>query len=671
MSPLRVAWQRIALLFRSFSMRLSVIAVLIGLGTGAVLNWWDGWRSVEVRAYDVLNVATAPLKSTLPITIIAIDEASFAQTGQRWPWPRSMHAKLVDRLAASQASVIAFDLLFPEASTPEDDEAFAKAIERAGNVVLAADHAYHETSAARQWIRVDPIQTLTMAGAVTGLATSSLDDDAIMRRVPQPDDALWRQAIRMLIRTRPGSVEEPWVHPDAMVRHLGPARTFPYVSYYQVLNGDESIPPDFFQDQIVLIGRDVRASLDSGLAQAEAFGTSFLRSSRQMTPGVEVHATLIENALMGLTVTPSPPWQLWSLLAGAMLLAWPFVQWWHPLRSAIGIVGIGGAAVGLSAWLYVSFSTWLPMLSTLVALGLTYGTTAAGSYLTERRRATEIRGALEKYVSGDIVAEIVAHPERLQLGGQRKELTVFFCDLAGFTTLSENLTPEALASVINVYLSEVTHIILAHGGTVDKFIGDAVMAFWGAPLDDPEHAFHGVTSAIEVLVAMQRLQPKFDSMGAPGLGLRIGLHSGPAIVGNMGSDLRFNYTAVGDTVNLAARLEGANKAYGTGTLFTAATVEGLKGRIPVRRVDRVKVKGKHQAVDVFTACADLELVALSDAAWAAWEARDWAAARAVWQDIVSRYPSDTVAPGFIARLDAMLAEGEPTTWDASIALEKL
>lgn len=671
MRPLGFLYKGFSSVFRTFAARLSAVAVLIGVVTGAALNWWEGWRSVEVRAYDMLNVATAPLKSTLPITIIAIDEASFAQTGQRWPWPRKMHAQLVEKLAGKQASVIAFDLLFPEASTPEDDDAFARAIENAGNVVLAADHAYHETSTSRQWIRVDPIQKLTMAGAVTGLATSSLDDDAIMRRVPQMDDALWRQAIRMLIRTRPGSVEEPWVNENAMVRHLGPARTFPYVSYYQVLNDDPSIPPDFFQDQIVLIGRDVRASLDSGLAQAEAFGTSFLRSSRQMTPGVEVHATLVENALMGLTVNPALPWQLWSLLAGAMLLAWPLLNWWHPLRSAIGVVAIGAAAIGLAAWLFVSFSTWLPMLSSLVALAVAYAATAAGSYLTERRRATEIRGALEKYVSGDVVAEIVANPERLQLGGQRRDLTVFFCDLAGFTTLSEKLTPEALASVINVYLSEVTHIILDHGGTVDKFIGDAVMAFWGAPLDDPEHALHGVESAIEVLKAMDRLQPKFESMGAPGLSLRIGLHSGPAIVGNMGSDLRFNYTAVGDTVNLAARLEGANKAYGTGTLFTAATVEGLQGRVAVRRVDRVKVKGKHQAVDVFTACDDTELIALSDQAWTAWEARDWAGARAVWQDIVQRYPQDKVARNFIQRMDEMLAEGEPTTWDASIALEKL
>ncbi|MES2634686.1 MAG: adenylate/guanylate cyclase domain-containing protein [Pseudomonadota bacterium] len=653
------------------AIRLAVFSVLIGWVVGMALAFFPVWHVVELKVYDLFTVASPP-KQSLPITIVGIDEASFTQMGQRWPWPRETHAKLVDKLTKAGAAVIAFDVLFSEkSSTPGDDEVFAAAIKAAGNVVLGADHAYHETASVRQWLRMDPIPEFTMAGATTGLVTAQLDPDAVVRQVPEAEDAFWRQSIKTLIRARPNMVQEPYVAPGSMIRHLGPARTFPYVSYYQVLNDDPAIAPDFFANQIVLVGREVRSTAESSATQGDLFATPFLGASRRLTPGVEVHATLIENAMMGQVIAPASQAVNIAVMSVALLLMLPLLALWHPLRSAVVMLLIAGAVVALAAWQFLSASYWLQSATPVAAVVAAFLSMATASYWIERRRATEIRTAFGKYVSEEVVNRMVAHPEELKLGGQRRELTVLFSDLAGFTSLSEKLAPEQVADVINLYLNEVTKVIMAHGGTVDKFIGDAVMAFWGAPLDDADHAMHGVTAAIAMQKAMDELQPRFAAMGASGVSMRVGVNSGPAIVGNMGSDLRFDYTALGDTVNLASRLEGANKAYGIGLLIANSTADLLAGRIELRRVDRVKVKGKNEAVDVFTPCDDAGLVAATERAWQAYTGQAWEAAASEWAGIDARHPGDALAKCFGERIDEMRASPPGEGWDGSVSLEKL
>lgn len=656
---------------RKPAMKLMLLSVLAGwiLSVGALFT--PIWQPMELKIFDLLSVLTAPKKSALPITIIGIDEASFTQLGVRWPWPRDMHAQLVDRLAQSGAAVIAFDVLFPEPGSINEDDAFARSIAAAGNVVLAADNVYHETAVSRQWLRMDPVALFTLAGAATGLATMTLDGDTVARRMAEADDAFWRAAIRTLIRSRPGSVEEPYVPPGAMMRHLGPTHTFPYVSYYQVLNADPSIPPDFFANQIVLVGRDVRASPELGAAQADTFATPFLMTSGLLTPGVEIQATQIENALMGQTIQPVSPALNILAISSVLLLAMPLLFFWHPLRSTALAVLLGGSAIGVSAWLFATFNLWLATATPLLALAIAFLSTGVGSYFTERRRAREIRSAFAKYVSSEVVEEMIVHPEHLKLGGHRREISVLFSDLAGFTSLSEKLSPDAVANVINIYLNAMTRIIMAHEGTVDKFIGDAVMAFWGAPLDDAEHALHAVQSAIAMQDAMRDLQPQFRALGVDVLKLRIGINSGPAIIGNMGSDLRFDYTAIGDTVNLASRLEGANKAYGTNIMLANSTAEIVRERIPLRQIDRIRVKGKNVPVDVFTPCEDATLVAATERAWKAYLARDWNGARACWQKVREIAPGDSLAEAFDKKIAAHESSPPPDDWDGSVALDKL
>ncbi|HSH90467.1 MAG TPA: CHASE2 domain-containing protein, partial [Ramlibacter sp.] len=189
-------------------LQLAGVSALFGWVIGLALSFTPAWHIVELKVFDLLTVAKPP-KQSLPISIVGIDEASFTQLGLRWPWPREVHAQLVDRLAKAGAAVIAFDVLFTEESTPADDDALARAIKAAGNVVLAADSEYHETASVKGWLRVDPIPKLTMAGATTGLLTVELDDDTIVRQVPDADDAFWRQTIKTLIRARPNMIQEP------------------------------------------------------------------------------------------------------------------------------------------------------------------------------------------------------------------------------------------------------------------------------------------------------------------------------------------------------------------------------------------------------------------------------------------------------------------------------
>lgn len=641
------------------------VAVVV-LAIGAALPSLRSWATVELRLFDQLTLLSAPRKTTLPIVIVGIDEASFAAIGKRWPWPRDLHARLIDRLYEDGAAVIGFDVMFSEAASNKEDSRLAATIRRAGNVVLAADHAYRESESLRQWMRVDPLPMFLEAGALSGLTSATLDADALLRRVPDAHDIFWRQVIAMLKRQRPDLDLAGGIAEGAMIRHLGPAHTFPYVPFHRVLDG--GLPPGFFRDQVVLVGRDVRASPEVGSAQSDLFATPFLGGSGELTPGVEVQATLLENALLNIAIVPvGSAWTTLALLCFGLLGA-AALRFWHPLGSAAWMLVLGAAAFGLSYWLFSARSQWLPVLAVLLTLLAMYLGMGLVSYLVERRRAARIQATFSKYVSPMVVQQLVAHPELVRLGGERRELSLLFCDLAGFTTMSERLTPENVARVINLYLSEMTRVIMATGGTVDKFIGDAVMAFWGAPLDDPDHARHAVQAAIEMQQAMANLAPQLAELGAGKVALRIGIHSGPAVVGNMGSDERFDYTALGDTVNLASRLEGVNKAYGTGILLSATTANALGGGVPLREIDRVRVKGKDQPVDIYTPCADAALVARSDVALAAYRAGDWAEARRLWSALAVEFGEDGPAAAFLQRIEA--SDPPPPDWDGAVALEK-
>ena len=650
-----------------------VAVAIVTLALFAALSTWDGWRSLELKGYDLLMVTSAPGRSALPITIVGIDEPSFAQIGKQWPWPRRIHAELLEQLTRAGAMVVAFDLVFSEPQTEEDDKRFADAITKSGNVVLSSHGSFLETQYVRQWSRVDPLDIFKQAGAANGLADIPKDIDGVLRRTPEGRDVFWREIVRLTNTLRPGLLPEPPSLEGKMIGYLGPdrpERTYPYVHYYQALHADTDLPPDAFRDQIVIVGRYVQAAIETGGGE-DSHSTPFTGSTGWVTPGVEIHANVLESALSNRSITPlSWSWNLAALVCAIFSSALLMRHWRPFVSAATAIVLLGVIAVG-DWWLFINHNLWLPALAAMVSVIMVYAGLGGHAYFSEQRQRRETRRAFSMYLAPEVVDQIMAHPEKLKLGGERREITLLFTDLKGFTNISEQLGPEQVAQLLNEHFSRATAIIKRYGGTVNRFIGDAIMAIWGAPLADEKHALNACLAARDMQLDMHQLREEFIQRGLPPIFMRVGIHTGPAIVGNLGAADRFDYTAIGDSVNLAARLEGVNKFYSTEILVSNATVHLLEGALPLRPVDRVIVKGKTEAVEIFTLCDDAEVNQLAADALKAYRDQQWDASEALWRQLLVRLPGDRISTLYLERIAAIRELPPASGWDGSVALEKL
>jgi adenylate cyclase len=423
---------------------------------------------------------------------------------------------------------------------------------------------------------------------------------------------------------------------------------------------------------LVLVGRAGRGVSDIGSSQTDLLPTPFTRFDKYLMPGVEIHANLIEGALTDVHVDRLP--RHWILLEAMLLtVLMQFVTRRVPLPwSLIGALAAGMALAGFSLWLYSARQLWLPAAPALALGTLIFVGQLVVSILRERDQQLAIRNTFALYVPDRVVNELVAHPEKIVLGGENRELTVLFTDLAGFTTTSETMEPTALAELLNEYFTAMGDIVFRHNGTIDKFIGDAIMAFWGAPMDDSEHARHGLLAAADMLVALPALNAKLAARGLPSVAMRIGLHTGRAVVGNLGSPSRFSYTAMGDTVNLASRLEGANKYFGTRLLVSDSTVRAATGDDlpPLRPVGQVLVKGKNQPVLLHTISSRPELLSAERAAFEACEAGDWQRASAAFHALAEAAPEDTLTGMYVERLDEFLGSADSEPPDTIFVLDE-
>lgn len=637
------------------------------------------WRSVELRFFDVLTRLSAPGPAKLPITLITIDEESIAALGSQLPWPRSVHAQLLERLREAEVAVVAFDLLFSEpAGNPADDLAFEQAIRAAGPVILVANLDYRETSSTRLWVRIDPLPRFTEAGALPGLATVELDSDGVLRRFPQSAEALWRQLALRLDALQPGVVAQLDAQAGQYIRYLDRPPAFLSIPYYQLLDPVRYLDADWkeaLRDNVVLVGRTVKTASEIGTIQSDLFFTPFFASSGAMTPGVEIHATLLANMVSGTPLRELSPAYAHALLIVVALCAGLLTVRWRPWRSALLAGALTTAVAAGSAGLF-SLGYWLPAGTAMLVAPLTYLLQGSQAFLREQARRRGIRRAFAHYVSPAVVDIILANPEKLRLGGERCELTVMFTDLAGFTSIAEGMDSDAVTALLNRHLADMSEIVIRHGGTVDKFIGDAVMAFWGAPVADPQQADHALAAALEMQLCMAATRNEAAVTGGPALRMRIGIHQGECIAGNMGGSQRFSYTAVGDTVNLAARLESANKIYGTDILLSGSVVAGLAelaglaGTARLRQVDSVRVVGKRQPIDIYTPCADPTQCELSTPILEAYRRADISAALTACNRLSTAFPNDPVATVFRLRLEEWQEHGVPADWDGITTLKE-
>ncbi len=627
-----------------------LLRALILVAIFMVLTETRFWGILEFRGFDALSVATAPGESKLPIVIVGIDDSSVVELNERWPWPRRLHAKLIDTLHEAGAAVVALDVVFASPTTPQDDGALEKSIARAGNVVLIASKARQETSHGVIWSRLDPLPALVKAGAKVGLAEIEFEPDMVARRYPVAGDAFWKEILFRLRGVNPGVDFDSTLKEDRLIRFIGPDHSIPYVSYAQVLGYGAPIPPGTFDGALVLVGRETSAAADVGSAQVDMFATPFTAFNGKLTPGVEIHAAMIDNAVTRASIGETPSWARGILLLLVSLWCAFLPGQFRLVRSSLSGATVCLGVMGLSYGLFVAANLWLPVIGAITLAASSFLIQALLAYTEEMRQKSRIRAAFSLFVPPAIADRMASQSTILEPGGEEVELTSLFTDLADFTSISEGMSPSQVAQLLNIYFDLMTDIIFRHGGTVQGYIGDALFAFWGAPVPDPEHRVKGTIAACEMVAAEDAINAKLREQGLPSVHTRIGVHSGTAIVGNIGSKVRFNYTALGDTVNLSARLEGLNKRYGTSLLMSAETLLGNPQRGGFRRVERVRVKGRDQPVEVYAPCADPWIRETGERAIALYLARSWAASRDLWKAIQERDPADPVAAYYLSRI---------------------
>ena len=372
------------------------------------------------------------------------------------------------------------------------------------------------------------------------------------------------------------------------INFLGPAGTFPTYSAARVLDG--SLPPEALKDKVVLVG-------------ATAVGIFDLRVTpfSGICPGLEIQATILDNILRQQFIrTLTNPTLTTMVIVLAIGLIFGLMLPRLPAMGAIAMTLIMVQAyVALN---YLAFRSWglqLEVFYPLLEVAGVYTGITLQRFLSEERERVRIKKAFQSFVAPEVVNQIIRHPEKLRLGGERRELSILFADIRGFTTLSETMEPEALVEVLHEYLNPMSEIVVKHGGTLDKYIGDAIMALYGAPLDQADHSRRACRTALEMIKTLKDLDREWVERGRPALRIGIGINSGLVSVGNMGSNRLFDYTAIGDNVNLASRLEGLNKFYGTEILVAGATVRDLDQEFYFREVDLVRVKGKKHPIVIY------------------------------------------------------------------------
>jgi adenylate cyclase len=580
--------------WRHFAMAGIIAALLIPV------SFFKPFGLIEARLYDILSTIAPPRPPQPGAIIVAVDEPSFSEIGQRWPWPRDLHARLVERLRAAGAKVIAFDIIFAEPSTVEADGKLASVL--GPNVVMAADDVTTMLDQGVQTTRVNPIDPFLDAGAKPGVTSVELDGDAYLRRMPRSSDSFAAQALRL------NGFSAPLPPEGSLIQYFGPSRTYPTVSYYQALDPENFLPPGRFKDQTVFIGLSLKAATSADSGAPDTFPTAYTLVSESLTAGVEVQATILDNLRHGLYAVPVPRLPMAGLILAAALLSAIIcregVSWRTGLRASLSI---GVFLIG--SWALLRFGRiWAPpALPIAAALGV-FGARFGLDFIQERQLRRTVSEAFSRYLSPDLVAQLARDPSALKLGGERRNLSILFCDVRGFTSMSEKLKdePERLTALINRLLDALSGAVMTERGTIDKYMGDCVMAFWNAPLPSPDHPLRAVRSALGMMEAVAELNLALhgeEGDMAPAFTVGVGINTGDCVVGNVGSRWRYDYSVLGDSVNLASRLEGLSKEYGVSVILGPATAEAVREHYVLIELDRIAVRGRATESAIFTVVA--------------------------------------------------------------------
>jgi adenylate cyclase len=573
-------------------------------------------QPLENRLLDsFVRLQAAALAPDPDIVLVDIDEKSLAEMEKhagRWPWPRVVHAELIEGLAAQKPRAIVFDIMFTEADRfrPRDDAAFAEAVARHRNTYFPLLRL--PASGDRRGVRMaelaplgviqskeaDPEARVALVPPLvlppehwrSGLITFEADADGVGRRY------LLREVIGgWHIPSLPARVAFDLGFPvpdadDMVLAWRGRAHGFPRVSYsdlYEDFNRSaRRRPADEFAGKIVIVGTAATGLQDLRVTPLDS-----------LTPGAEILGTAIENLKNGRHMRYASPG--WAAGVGAVLLLLLFSSFQKRVDArAIGTVLALATAVALAATYFLAERLVLvPMLTPLAAAWTFYVAAALAEYLRERRARREAVDLFSRFVNPHVVQQLIERGG-IEGAGQTREVTLLFSDIRGFTTLSETRRPEEVVALLNRYFSMQVDVVFGHGGSLDKFIGDCIMALWGAPLEDRDHARHAVACALDMADALQAFKRELGAAGGD-FDVGIGVHSGPAVVGLIGSERRREYTAIGDTVNLASRIEGLTKEAKRRILVSKDTMALCAGAFDFVSCGTFPVKGRAQPVELF------------------------------------------------------------------------
>lgn len=698
--------------------RKIITIVLISLLASALVSLLQLYPPVKMfvlKGDDLqFRLFAKPERADPRIILINVDQASldhFEKDNIPFPWPRSLYNPIIEYSTAGGAKAVIFDILYNNESPygVGVDQAFTTAIKASGRVHLAAALSQETggqplTTLSRFGLPYQgappaslerfsaslPLPVLLDSAVGIGNVKSRNDADGVFRRIIPFTTASGRlipvlgasaivsEAIqgRLVGRFVTGALEigdrsiPINEQGEMLIRFHGPPGTYQSFSAANVIisamreeQGEAPIiPKDTFRDAYVIVGYTALGLFDNKATPLSP-----------LSPGMEIHANLLDNILNNDYMVPVSntgntlfSWLVTVLAVACVFLFNGVLAWAIAILALLGVVYFSLSQAFDAGLLIGLWSVFTTMVTGLILA-------SAYRYRVEGKDRRFISKAFGHYVSPQVLTELKANPKKLALGGEKAVLTMLFSDLEGFTSLSEHLPPENVVKFLNLHMSAMTKIIYRHGGTVQSFMGDGIFAFWGAPVRNPDQAILACRAAIEMQAENKRLEPELKAAGYVPVKLRVGLNSGAVVVGNMGSEQRFDYTPIGDSVNLAARLEGINKLYKTDILLSAATADAVGGQLELRRVDKVRVKGKEEPIEIFTPCADQRLNQINEAAVMAYRNQDWDGAEQRFNSILESWPEDSIAALYIERISRMRknAPDDGSDWDGSVALEKM
>lgn len=601
---------------------------------------------LEGKLYDYRFRVRGAIKHQDKIVIAAIDEKSIEKLG-RWPWGREKIAALIEKLTAAGAELVVFDVIFSEEET--NDAALAKAIKGAGNVILPiafnlapvdssskpakpeneflVNSAYRRVEGSEKLDKHNPVMATGILMPVDELIKPAMavghinmlaDSDGTLRSeflaieyngylypplgiqaaafyLGVPPEGLLLKATEgvQLGKKRYLQTEKQG---QMLINYYGPSRTFRHITVADIINGH--VKPEQLQGRIVLIGAtDAKGVFDLRVTPFTA-----------EMPGVEKHASVIASMLEDRLLASAPMSVNIAviLFSGVVfsLLITRFKALWAAVIAVLALIIIFSA--GYYAFAYRGL--WLNLACPAVNTMLIFISVTAYDYAIEEKYARKIRAMFSNYVTERLVNEMVKNPELAKLGGERREVTVLFSDIRGFTSFSEKHTPEEVVAILNEYLGAMTQVVFRWEGVLDKFIGDAVVVFWGAPVQQENHAELAVKCAMHMIKTLEELQKKWKAEGKDPLDIGIGINTGEVIVGNIGAEgMKMDYTVIGDAVNLGARIESLTRKYDTHILITEFTMDKIReyiearkiGHVSAKGIEKVIVKGKEEPVGIY------------------------------------------------------------------------